>query len=59
MTSISSVQLDSAGSVTLRIWSAATFSSVCTMPLGQWISTVLAFVSAPRPKCTGPRLDDA
>ena len=46
-------------SFTLIVWSAATFSSFCVMPLGHVISTSLAFASGPSPKCTGPRLDDA
>src|SRR5208283_1814483 len=46
------------GSFTLRIWSARTFSSCCSMPLGQRISTSFAVLSWPRPKCTRLSLAD-
>jgi hypothetical protein len=48
-----------AGSVTLRMRSASTFCMDCTFPDGQWISIESARASGPRPKCTGPSLDDA
>ena len=38
------------GSVTFSTLSPATFSSVCTMPEGQWISMVSARSSLPNPK---------
>ena len=46
------------GSLTVRIWSARTFFSVCTIPLGQRISSDWIPVSTPSPKCTRLSLDD-
>jgi hypothetical protein len=45
------------GSSMRRIWSARTFLIVCGTPLGHRIS-IVATVSAPRPKCTRLSLDD-
>src|SRR5258708_31891648 len=45
--------------MTLTTRSAATLESFCTMPDGQRISTRSADLFDPRPKCTGPALDEA
>ena len=47
-----------AGSFTWSTRSASTFSSFCTMPLGQVISSRLATLSRPSPKWTRLSLDD-
>src|SRR5208282_35588 len=47
-----------AASSICKIWSARTFVSVWTMPLGQRISIDWAEVSLPRPKCTRLSLEE-
>src|ERR1019366_10272710 len=47
------------GSLTEIMRSAATSRSCWTMPEGQWISTRSADGFAPKPKWTGPALDEA
>jgi hypothetical protein len=48
-----------AGSLTVTTRSAATSRISCTIPEGQRISTRSADTFVPRPKCTGPALDEA
>src|SRR5215475_13411252 len=47
------------GSFTLSTRSAAIYSSRCTIPEGQRTSTSSAEALGPRPKCTGPTLEEA
>ncbi len=47
------------GSRTVTMRSASTFSKICVLPEGQRISTRSAFAWGPRPKRTGPRLEEA